>query len=81
MLWPVLLGGVLAVLLRRWGHRLPPIPEGDMSSVAGGVVARAAAASGAVLERSDGFLRQWPVASLSLLLVAILLTVAMLAGH
>ena len=79
VLWPVLLGGVLAVGLRRWGHRLPRIPEGDVV-VAGGVVARAAVASGALLERSDGLLRQWTVASLSLLVVAILLAVAMLAG-
>ena len=77
VLWPVLLGGVLAVGLRRWGHRLPRIPEGDVV-VASGVVARAAAACGAVVERSDGLLRQWPVASLSLLMVAILLALAML---
>ncbi len=79
VLWPVLLGGALAVGLRRWGHRLPRIPEGDVV-VAGGVVARSVAACGAALERSDGLLRQWPVASLSLLFIAILLAVAMLAG-
>ncbi len=78
VLWPVLLGGVLAVGLRRWGHRLPRIPEGDVV-VASGVVARAAAACGAVLERADGLLRQWAIASLSLLMVAILLALAMLA--
>ena len=79
VLWPVLLGGVLAVGLRRWGHRLPRIPEGDVV-VASGVVARAAAACGAALERADSLLRQWAIASLSLLMVAILLAMAMLAG-
>ena len=79
VLWPVLLGGVLAVGLWRWGHRLPRIPEGDVV-VAGGAAARAAAACGAVLERWDSLLRQWAVASLSLLVVAILLALAMLAG-
>ena len=49
--------------------------------VAGGVVARAAAACGVAQERADGVLRQWPVAGLSLLIVAIFLAVAMLAGR
>lgn len=78
-LWPVLLGGLLAVGLRRWGDRLPRVPEGDVV-VAGAGAARAAAACGALLERADGLLRQWPVASLSLVVVAILLAIAMLAG-
>ena len=78
VLWPVLLGGVLAVGLWRWGHRLPRIPEGDVV-VASRAAARVAAASGAVLERWDSLLRQWAVASLSLLVVAILLALAMLA--
>jgi formate hydrogenlyase subunit 3/multisubunit Na+/H+ antiporter MnhD subunit len=79
VLWPILLGGVLAVGLRRWGHRLPRIPEGDVVA-ASGVAARAAAASGAALERADSLLRQWAIASLLLLMVAILLATAMLAG-
>ena len=79
VLWPILLGGVLAVGLWRWGRRLPRIPEGDVV-VASGSVARAAAAGGAVLERGDSFLRQWAVASLSLLVVALLLAVAMLTA-
>jgi formate hydrogenlyase subunit 3/multisubunit Na+/H+ antiporter MnhD subunit len=29
-LWPVLLGAMLSVGLRRWGHRLPRVPEGDL---------------------------------------------------
>ncbi len=79
VLWPVLLGGVLAVGLWRWGHRLPRIPEGDVV-VASEAVARAAAAGGALLERGDSLLRQWAVASLALLVVALLLVAAMLTG-
>ncbi|MGB7840885.1 MAG: proton-conducting transporter membrane subunit, partial [Terrimicrobiaceae bacterium] len=78
VLWPVLLGGVLTVGLWRWGHRLPRIPEGDVV-VASGAVARVAAASSAMLERWDSLIRQWAVASLSLLVVALLLALAMLA--
>ena len=78
VLWPVLLGGVLAVGLWRWGDRLPRIPEGDVVVVSG-AVARVAAAGGAVLERWDSLLREWAVASLSLLVVALLLALAMLA--
>jgi hypothetical protein len=77
--WPVLLGGVLAVGLWRWGHRLPRIPEGDVV-VASEAVARAAAAGGTLLERGDSLLRQWAVASLALLVVALLLVAAMLSG-
>jgi multicomponent Na+:H+ antiporter subunit A len=77
--WPILVGGMLAVGLWRWGHRLPRIPEGDIV-VAGGSVSRAATVCGAALERADSLLRQWPIASLSLLIAAILLAVAMLAG-
>ena len=78
-LWPILVGGLLAVGLRLWGHRLPRIPEGDVV-VVGGSASRAATGCGAVFERVDSLLRQWPIASLSLLIVAILLAVAMLGG-
>jgi hypothetical protein len=47
--------------------------------VTGETAVRASISWGKALERADGFLRQWPVASLSLLTVAIVLGVAMLA--
>jgi formate hydrogenlyase subunit 3/multisubunit Na+/H+ antiporter MnhD subunit len=78
-LWPVLVGGVLAVGLRRWGNRLPRIPEGDVVVVANGA-SGVADASGDALERLDVLLRQWPVAGLTLLALAILVGAAMLAG-
>jgi hypothetical protein len=77
--WPVLVGAVLAVALRRWGNRLPRIPEGDVVVLADGT-ACVARASGDALERLDVLLRQWPVASLTLLALAILMGAAMLAG-
>jgi formate hydrogenlyase subunit 3/multisubunit Na+/H+ antiporter MnhD subunit len=77
-LWPVLLGGLLALGLWRAGYRVPRVPEGDIV-VAGETAVRATAAWSEKIERADGWLRQWPVASLSLLTLAILLGVVMLA--
>ena len=77
-LWPVLIGGMLAVELRRWEGRLPRVPEGDVV-VAGEAAIRATVPWGKAIERADGYLRQWPVASISLLTLVIILGVAMLA--
>jgi multicomponent Na+:H+ antiporter subunit A len=77
--WPVLLGGVLAVGLWRWGHRLPRVPEGDVV-VAGEAAIRATIPCAEAIERADGYLRQWPVASLSLIALVIILGAAMLAA-
>jgi multicomponent Na+:H+ antiporter subunit A len=77
-LWPVLIGGVLAVGLWHWGARLPRVPEGDIV-VAGEAAVRATVTWGEALERADLYLRQWPVASLWLLTLVIILGTAMLA--
>ena len=77
-LWPVLIGIVLAAGPWRWGHRLPLVPEGDVV-VVGEAAMRATVLWGGAIERVDGYLRQWPVASLSLLTVVIILGAAMLA--
>jgi multicomponent Na+:H+ antiporter subunit D len=74
----VLGGGVLAIGL---GHRLPPAPVGDVVVAVVGPARRAVVALGRMLERSDGVLRQWPVAGLSLLALTILFGTAMLAGR
>jgi len=71
-LWPVLLGVVLAAGLRRFGHRLPRVPEGDVV-VLSAPLARASIAWGAALERAEGVLRQWPVAGISLLALVMIL--------
>jgi formate hydrogenlyase subunit 3/multisubunit Na+/H+ antiporter MnhD subunit len=77
-LWPVLLGTLLAVGL--WGRRdrLPRVPVGDVV-VAGERAMQAAASLGAAIDQTDGYLRQWPVASLALVALAIILGAAMLA--
>ena len=77
-LGPVLLGVVLFGGLWRWGSRLPPVPPGDIV-VAGEAALRRTAPWGEAIERADGWLRQWPIASLSLLTVAILLAAALWA--
>jgi multicomponent Na+:H+ antiporter subunit A len=77
--WPILLGGVLAGALARWGSRLPRVPPGDVIELAAGAGRLAAAASEGT-ERMDGFLRRWPAAGVSLLALAAALCLAMLAG-
>jgi formate hydrogenlyase subunit 3/multisubunit Na+/H+ antiporter MnhD subunit len=79
-LWPVLLGGALAIALQRWRHSLPRVPEGDIL-LAGEGAARAVASLGDALERGDGLLRRWPVASLWVVALAIAFGAAMLAGQ
>ncbi len=56
-LWPVLVGLVLAVLLHRWRHRLPRVPEGDLVVVVERA-ARAAIDWSKALERAEGHLRR-----------------------
>lgn len=77
---PVLLGGILAVGLWRWMPRLPSVPEGDIV-VVGEAVARASVTWGAALERAETVLKRWPVACLSLLVVAIILGALMFVGR
>jgi multicomponent Na+:H+ antiporter subunit D len=80
-LWPILAGGVLAILLGRWGDRLPRIPLRDLVKAVVVPVRRRAVAAGEVLARADSILRQWPAAGLSLLALAIVLGAAMLIGR
>jgi formate hydrogenlyase subunit 3/multisubunit Na+/H+ antiporter MnhD subunit len=78
-LWPVLLGGVLAIALHRWRDRLPRVPEGDLVVVIERG-ARVSASWGEPLARAEDVLRQWPVAGLSLLLLVVVFG-AVLLGH
>jgi formate hydrogenlyase subunit 3/multisubunit Na+/H+ antiporter MnhD subunit len=78
-LWPVLLGALLFALLRRWEHRLPHVPEGDV------VVliergSRRGAAWGEWFERADGILCRWPVAGFALLAITALLGALIVGG-
>ena len=79
-LWPLLIGGFLAVLLRRWRQRVPVVPEGDLIVVIE-AAARAATVWGAAVARMEFSLRRWSLASISLLSVGIVLGVAMLVGR
>ncbi len=71
-LWPLVIGGALALALRPWGARLPRLPEGD-TIVAAEAAFKASFALSAFFESLDARLRQWPVATLSLLAIALLL--------
>jgi formate hydrogenlyase subunit 3/multisubunit Na+/H+ antiporter MnhD subunit len=74
-LWPVLLGAVLASGIWLSGTRLPFIPTGDI--IVGQEAAfRASFTLGALFERLESCLRQWPVAGLSLLMIALMLAAA-----
>jgi multicomponent Na+:H+ antiporter subunit A len=80
-LWPVLLGGALAVGLWGWGGSLPEVPEGDVVVLVAEDAKGLARAMGSMLERLDGMLRQWPAAGVSLLAVAVVLAALMLTGR
>jgi hypothetical protein len=71
---------MLAIGLRRWIQLLPNLPEGDIV-VAGQGAARATVSWGAAFERADTLLRRWPVACVSLLMVAIVLCAFMLTAR
>jgi formate hydrogenlyase subunit 3/multisubunit Na+/H+ antiporter MnhD subunit len=79
-LWPVLGGGLLAVLLGRWAFQPPP---GRLALVVAALrpLRRGAVAFGTVVCRSDAVLREWPVAGLSLLTLVVLLGTALLMAH
>jgi formate hydrogenlyase subunit 3/multisubunit Na+/H+ antiporter MnhD subunit len=80
-LWPILAGGVLAILLGRWGNRLARIPFGKVLVPIVGPARRTTLALAGMIERFDGLLRQWPAAGLSLLVVAIFFGAAMVAAR
>ncbi len=79
-LWPVGAGAILFLSLRHWRDRLPHVPEGDIVTAGEAAVISVARWSAAV-ERADAYLRQWSVAVLSLLAVAVALGLAMLASR
>jgi multicomponent Na+:H+ antiporter subunit D len=77
-LWTILPGAVLAILLGRWGH------AAIFGSAVVGVLVparRAGLASGRLISQVDDWLRQWPAAGISLLVVAIFLGAALMAAR
>ena len=79
-LWPILLGGLVALGLWWRGNRMPRIERGHVI-VATERATRATLACGKLLERTDHAFRQWPLASGLLLVVVLLLSAAILAPH
>jgi len=77
-LWPVLLGGALAMALWRWWRSMPQIPKGDIIVALDDGV-RIAATWGKALRRTDSILRQWPTATVSLLILTVALGAAVLS--
>jgi formate hydrogenlyase subunit 3/multisubunit Na+/H+ antiporter MnhD subunit len=78
--WPVGLGVLLALALRRYRERLPALPEGDIIAL----MERGSPAlerAGRALERCDGVLRQWLVGGALLLGISVLLGAALLAAR
>jgi multicomponent Na+:H+ antiporter subunit D len=80
-LWPILLGGVLAILLGRWSNGPPRTRLRRLTEAIIGPVRCRALCIGEAVERTDGILRQWPAAGLSLLVVTIVLGAAILFGR
>lgn len=77
-LWPVLLGGALAMALWRWWRSMPQIPKGDIIvALESGV--RIVLTWGKALQRTDSVLRQWPTATVSLLILTVALGAAVLS--
>lgn len=79
--WPCLLGGALAIGLRRGDGRLPRLPDGDIAGVMVAGATRFARIVGVTLARLDEVLRQWPVAGVALVGLAVALTGLMLTGR
>jgi len=77
-LWPLVAGALLAIWLGRWGH---PAPFGKAIVARLGAARRAGLAVGKLIERIDCRLRQWPAASVSLLVVAMLLGAAVMVAR
>jgi len=73
--WPVAVGISLWFVLARWINRLPRVPAGDLL-VTLEAAFRALPRLGSLAARLDLRLRSWPIAGLSLLAVAIVLTAA-----
>jgi formate hydrogenlyase subunit 3/multisubunit Na+/H+ antiporter MnhD subunit len=77
-LWPLLPGALLAILLGHWGQ---PTPFGKAIAARLGAARRSGLAAGNLIEQIDYRLRQWPAASISLLVVAMLLGATLMAAR
>lgn len=74
--WPILVGALVAAVLWPWRTRLPRIPEGDVLII-GERCAPLAHHLGSALQRFDGFLRQWTVATMCIVILVLLTAVTL----
>jgi multicomponent Na+:H+ antiporter subunit A len=72
-LWPILLGAACFLALWPFRTRIPEVPPGDIIVLAP-IAGRAADIAARSFERMDTQLRRWPVAGISLLAIAAVLT-------
>ncbi|WP_051396398.1 complex I subunit 5 family protein [Bradyrhizobium elkanii] len=72
VLLPILGGTVVATLLGRWGPPPAHITSWKPPLAVVDPIRRIGLALGDLIERSDGFLRQWPVAGVTLLVLVLL---------
>jgi formate hydrogenlyase subunit 3/multisubunit Na+/H+ antiporter MnhD subunit len=77
--WPIFVGGVIAMLMGPWRLRSSNLPRVLFYLVDRTRSIAVASATGAM--RVDGELRQWPAASLAVSALVIVFGMAMLAGH
>jgi multicomponent Na+:H+ antiporter subunit D len=77
--WPALAGGILAMLIGRWGDPWQHLPMRDVVIAIVAPPRRATLPIGTAFERVDAVLCQWPVAGLSLLLLVVFFSAAFLS--
>jgi NADH:ubiquinone oxidoreductase subunit 5 (subunit L)/multisubunit Na+/H+ antiporter MnhA subunit len=81
IVWPILAGAMLAILLGSWGNWPVPMAYEKALAAIAEPLRRAALKCGDTLERADATVRQWTAACLSLLVLGLLLSAAMLVGR
>ncbi len=79
LLWPILGGGLLAMLLGYWGVQWSGAPRSVAATVR--ATRRLALAAAARVVGTDALLRQWAVAGVSLLSLAVALGAMLFAGR
>jgi multicomponent Na+:H+ antiporter subunit D len=77
-LWPIVGGGILAILLGSWGRRFSDISFAKILVAIVGPLRRMTLAVGRMIVWVDKLLREWPAAAISLMILAILFGMALL---
>jgi hypothetical protein len=80
LLFPILGGAVMAILLSPWPHPLAASTASKTLMIVAGPFRRGGLALGTLVEKGNEALCQWPAASISLLLLALMFGALMLAA-